>query len=135
MSNVYSYRGPHSTTLVILVAAIVIGMALVPARVSADTASGWHGGTYSHSTPSSVFRLVQDSDDDTDSEVPPDQVEKYVSVYKDMQRDRSLTVDAAAAKEGLTVNEFRELEQKVERDDSAREHARTELEAAVSGKP
>jgi hypothetical protein len=81
------------------------------------------------------LRLVQDSDDDADSEVPPDQVEKYVAVYTAMQRNRNLTVDAAAAKEGLTVAEFRELEQKIERDDVAREHVRSELQAAASQKP
>src|ERR1700722_12908233 len=37
--------------------------------------------------PQSSRRLAQDSDDNTDSGVPPDQVEKYVAVYKDMQRD------------------------------------------------
>jgi hypothetical protein len=85
--------------------------------------------------PQSSRRLAQDSDDNTDSGVPPDQVEKYVAVYKDMQRDRSLTVDTAAAKEGLSVAEFRELEQKIERDDAAREHVRNELQGAVEEKP
>ena len=51
--------------------------------------------------------LAQDSDDEDDNEVPPDQIEKYVAVYRDMQRDRSLTVETAAAKEGLTVSAFR----------------------------
>jgi hypothetical protein len=86
---------------------------------------------YSQSAP----RLVQDSDDDADSEIPPDQVEKYVAVYKDMQRNRSLTVETAAAKEGLSVAEFRELERKIGRDDAAREHVRTELQAAAAEKP
>jgi hypothetical protein len=79
--------------------------------------------------------LAQDSDDDADSGVPPDQVEKYIAVYKDMQRDRSLTVAAAAAKEGFTVAEFRELEQKIERDEDARDHVRTELQGAVGDQP
>ena len=86
-------------------------------------------GFYSQSGP----RLVQDSD--ADSEVAPDQVEKYIAVYKDMQRDRSLTVETAAAKEGLTVAEFRELEDKIGRDDAAREHVRTELQGAAAEKP
>lgn len=80
-------------------------------------------------------RFVQDSDEDADSEVPPDQVEKYVAVYKDMQRNRSLTVETAAAKEGLTVAEFRELERKVGRDETAREHVRTELQAGAAETP
>lgn len=79
--------------------------------------------------------LAQDSDDEDDNEVPPDQIEKYVAVYRDMQRDRSLTVETAAAKEGLTVSAFRQLEQKVEHDDSALERARSELQAAATQSP
>jgi hypothetical protein len=79
--------------------------------------------------------LVQDSDDEDDKEVPPDQIEKYVAVYRDMQRDRSLTVESAAAKEGLTVSQFRQLEQKVEHDDAALERARSELQAAATQSP
>ena len=75
---------------------------------------------------------MQDSDDEDDNEVPPDQIEKYVAVYRDMQRDRSLTVESAAAKEGLTVSQFRQLEQKVEHDDAALERARSELQAAAT---
>jgi len=76
--------------------------------------------------------LAQGSDDEDDNEVPPDQIEKYVAVYRDMQRDRSLTVESAAAKEGLTVSAFRQLEQKVEHDDAALERARSGLQAAAS---
>jgi hypothetical protein len=79
--------------------------------------------------------LAQDSDDEDDKEVPPDQIEKYVAVYRDMQRDRSLTVESAAAKEGLTVSQFRQLEQKVEHDDAALERARSELQAAANQSP
>jgi hypothetical protein len=79
--------------------------------------------------------LAQDSDDEDDKEVPPDQIEKYVAVYRDMQRDRSLTVESAAAKEGLTVSQFRQLEQKVEHDDAALERARSELQAAATQSP
>jgi hypothetical protein len=93
----------------------------VPPRSSAD----------SHRAPG----LVQDSDESANSEVPPDQVEKYVAVYKDMQRNRSLTVETAAAKEGLTITEFRELERKVGRDDAAREHVRAELQAGAAETP
>lgn len=113
----YSYRLPRLTLYATLAAAIAIVVAIVPARVSAGFAADLHCSGHSHAASRSALRLVQDSGADTDSEVPSDQVEKYVAVYKDMQRDHSLTVDAAAAKQGLTVTEFRELEQKVERDD------------------
>jgi hypothetical protein len=52
-----------------------------------------------------------------------------------MQRDRGLTVESAAAKESLSISQFRQLEQKIERDDIAREHVRTELQAAATASP
>jgi hypothetical protein len=52
-----------------------------------------------------------------------------------MQRDRNLTVETAAAKEGLSVAQFRALERKIERDDATREHVRTELQGSVGDKP
>jgi hypothetical protein len=73
--------------------------------------------------------LAQDGDSDEDTEVSSDQIEKYVAVYKDMQRNRSLSVEQAAAKEGLSLGEFRDLEQKVGHDDLATERARHELQA------
>jgi hypothetical protein len=73
--------------------------------------------------------FAQDDDGDEDTEVSSDQIEKYVAVYKDMQRNRSLSVAQAAAKEGLTLGAFRDLEQKVGHDDLATERARNELQA------
>jgi hypothetical protein len=99
---------------------------LAPAPAAAAVASPHFGSMLPHDS------VVQDSDDEDDKEVPPDQIEKYVAVYRDMQRDRSLTVESAAAKEGLTVSQFRQLEQKVEHDDAALERARSELQAAAT---
>ncbi|HEX3408761.1 MAG TPA: hypothetical protein VHS07_00690 [Candidatus Binataceae bacterium] len=79
--------------------------------------------------------LAQNDDAAPDLGVPPDQVEKYIAVYKDMQRNHSLTVDMAAAAEGLTIAEFRELERKVGRDEAAREHVRIELQAGAASTP
>jgi len=140
-------RLPYAT----LVAAISIAVAVIATEVRASCAdyprsvaprsSEHQSRTSGSSVPRSVAdsrlapRFVQDSDEDADSEVPPDQVEKYVAVYKDMQRNRSLTVETAAAKEGLTVAEFRELERKVGRDETAREHVRTELQAGAAETP
>jgi hypothetical protein len=76
--------------------------------------------------------IIAQDDDDDHSEVSPGDVEKYVSVYKAMQRNRALTVEQAAAAQGMTVQAFRELENRIERDDSAREQARDELRAAAS---
>jgi hypothetical protein len=79
--------------------------------------------------------LAQDSDSDNDNGVSSDQLEKYIAVYRDMQRDRGLTAESAAAKESLSISQFRELEQKIERDDVAREHVRSELQAAATASP
>ncbi len=64
-----------------------------------------------------------------------DQLQKYVAVYREMHNDRGLTVENAAAKESLTLSQFRELEQKIERDDVAREQVRRELQAAAHDSP
>jgi hypothetical protein len=147
MFNLHRNSRPRPAPLIILAAAIGIGVATVATGIRADCASSLRSSILPHSSivQSSASRsnfsaqpgprLVQDSDEDADSEVPPDQVEKYVAVYKDMQRNRSLTVETAAAKEGLSVAKFRDLEHKIERDDSAREHVRTELQGAVEQKP
>jgi hypothetical protein len=79
--------------------------------------------------------VAQDDDDSEEVEVPPDQIEKYVAVYKAMQRDRTLTVDQAAARQGLTVQAFRDLESRIQRDGAAQQRARDELQAAVQATP
>jgi hypothetical protein len=88
---------------------------------------------YSHASATlNRFRLAQDEDDSGDSNIAPSDLEKYVAIYRDMQKDRSLTVEQAVAKEGLSLAAFRDLEQKVERDDAAREHVRDELEQSAA---
>jgi hypothetical protein len=85
------------------------------------------------------YIIAQDDDDSGDSDIAPSAVEKYVAIYRDMQQNRSLTVEQAAAKEGLSLAAFRDLEQKIEKDDGARQHVRDELQAAAqsssSGQP
>jgi len=80
-------------------------------------------------------RFAQNDGAGADTEIAPDQVQKYIAVYKDMQRDRGLTVEQAAAKEGLTLSAFRELERKIERDEPTREHVRAELQSAAAAAP
>jgi len=80
-------------------------------------------------------RVTGQNDEPDENEVSTDDVAKYVSVYKAMQRNRSLTVDQAAAAQGLTTKQFRELEDRVQRDDAALQQARDELQAAARGSP
>jgi hypothetical protein len=75
--------------------------------------------------------MLSQNDDAEQNEVSTDQIEKYVSVYKAMQRNRNLNVDQAAAQHGLTLEQFRELENRVQRDDAALQQARDELQAAA----
>jgi hypothetical protein len=76
--------------------------------------------------------LAQGDDNGDDVEVSPGDVEKYVAVYQAMQRDRSLTIEQAVTQQGLTLQAFRTLESRVERDDAALQRARDELQASAS---
>jgi hypothetical protein len=74
----------------------------------------------------------QPGDDATsDKNVSPEQIQKYVAVYRAMQRDHSLSVEQAAAAQGLSVSAFRELEQRIESDELARDDARAALAASA----
>jgi hypothetical protein len=122
---------PHPARLLLMTAAIAFGIPLSSAGITAATAVA----TPSRASIRLGSILAQDSDSDNDNGVSSDQLEKYIAVYRDMQRDRGLTVESAAAKESLSINQFRQLEQKIERDDVAREHVRTELQAAAIPSP
>ncbi|HZO82057.1 MAG TPA: hypothetical protein VFB33_10230 [Candidatus Binataceae bacterium] len=62
-----------------------------------------------------------------DQDVSSADIEKYVAVYRAMQHNHSLDVEQAAAAQGLKLHAFRELEERIERNDAAREQARREL--------
>lgn len=62
-----------------------------------------------------------------DENVSPGQLNKYIAVYKAMQHNHSLTVEQAAASQGLTLQQFRDVEQRVERNDVARQTVRRAL--------
>jgi hypothetical protein len=72
--------------------------------------------------------------DDDDKDVPTSQVDKYINVYEAMQKDHNLTVEQAASKQGLTVAQFRQLENKIESDDTLRERVRKALRHAANPK-
>ncbi len=69
---------------------------------------------------------------DDEAEVPTSQVDKYISVYEAMQKDHNLTVEQAASKQNLTVAQFRQLEARIERDDTLRERVRKALRRVVN---
>jgi hypothetical protein len=76
--------------------------------------------------PATAPAPAEETDED-DKDVPTNQVDKYISVYESMQKDHGLTVEQATSKQGLTVAQFREIEGKIERDDTLRERVRKAL--------
>src|SRR5215475_85518 len=70
-----------------------------------------------------------------ENEVPPQDVEKYIKVYKAMQQNKTLTVEQATAQQGISVSAFRSLEDKIERNDALREHVRDSLKPSSSPSP
>ena len=77
---------------------------------------------------------AQDETDDDEKDVPTSQVDEYISVYEAMQKDHNLTVEQAASRQGLTVAQFRQLEGRIERDDTLRERVRKALRHAANPK-
>jgi len=119
-------RGPWRTGLIVLV---ILGVVL-----AGQYAIFVIGGLGSRLAvlPGTAYlrgpdREAQEGPPSDDAEVPPDKVEKYINVYKAMQRDHGLSVEQAASAQGLTLEAFREIESKVERDDLVREHVRQAL--------
>jgi hypothetical protein len=80
-----------------------------------------------------ISTLTQESaNSEDDDEAPPEQVEKYIAVYRAMQHDRSLTIEQAASQRGMTLEAFRQLENRVQRDDAAMEHVRDALKESAA---
>ena len=124
-------RGPWRTGLIVLatlgvllasryaivvIGGLKLGLSILP------------GATYL-SGPDQQAQEEQPSDD---AELPPDKVEKYINVYKAMQRDHGLAVEQAAGAQGLSLEAFREIESKVERNELVRERVRQALASKSS---
>lgn len=71
---------------------------------------------YDRGRSAAATQLVQARDPDEDRPISPPDVQKYIAVYTAMQRDHQLTVEQAASREGLTLEQFRALEFRIERD-------------------
>jgi hypothetical protein len=116
---------------------LILAIAMPALRASAVSSSTLHSQRFHYKSHNSRFPpvLSQNDHDTGENEVSTNEIEKYVSVYKAMQRNRNLTVDQAAAAQGLTTEQFRQLENRVQRDDAALQQARDELQAAARGSP
>jgi hypothetical protein len=126
----------HISIVAIVVAAISFPAGRAwSASVSASNAHREfhrHLISFAITSPTRVAQADADNDDDEDKDVPPAQVDKYVNVYQSMQKNHGLTVEQATAKQGMTVAQFRSLEEKIERDDTLRERVRTALRKAAN---
>ena len=110
------------------VAALGLGL---PRLASADTKPACRVTTSLHAHGLGRNDLSQDDDTSSGKGASPEQIEKYVAVYRAMQRNHNLTIEQAAAGQGLTVAAFRELEQRIESDELARDDARRALAASA----
>ncbi len=81
------------------------------------------------------IQMVQDEGVPDEDAVPTDQVDKYIAVYSAMQKNHGLSVEQAASKQGLTVDQFRALEDKIGRNPIVHQRVLDALKASsVSGK-
>jgi hypothetical protein len=76
--------------------------------------------------------LAQDEGTSDEDAIPSDQVDKYIAVYSAMQKNHSLSVEQAASKQGLTVDQFRALEDKIERNPVVHQRVLDALKASAS---
>lgn len=113
-----------------LIATICGAFAILPASQASATLQQ-HALQFA-ADPDSEPAPEPSDDSAEDKDVPTSQVDKYISVYEAMQKDRNLTVDQAAPQQGLTVAQFRALENKIEADDTLRERVRKALRHAAN---
>ena len=126
------FAGARTGATLAMLAIILGAIAVLPAARawSAPTGQARHLPLQLAAVPANS--IAQDADDDDNQDVPTSQVDKYISVYESMQKDHNLTVDQAASKQGLTVAQFRDLENKIEADDTLRERVRKALRHAAN---
>jgi hypothetical protein len=117
-------------TLALLICAAALAVA-APGPSCAAAAAAGPRALRGHSRT----RLAQFDSGEDQPDVPSADVEKYVSVYRAMQANHTLTVQQAAAQQGLTVDKFRALENRIQRNDALRVRVRKELRAAPTPAP
>jgi hypothetical protein len=120
--------------LIVPASAIIPSLILTVTVTIASASGSSQSARITHNASRTVIgSLAQVSASSDDDEVPPADVEKYIAVYQAMQRDHTLTAEQAASRNGMTLEAFRQLEDRVQRDDAAMEHVRDELKAYAAG--
>jgi hypothetical protein len=74
-----------------------------------------------------------DSGADEEDAIPTDQVDKYIAVYSAMQKNHGLSVEQASSQQGLTVDQFRTLEDRIERNPVVHQRVLDALKASATG--
>jgi hypothetical protein len=127
-----------------LIAVICAAFAILPASLAWSAPIGPPGrssGAQSRlrqlalqfaASPATAPAPPEETGEADDKDVPTSQVDRYISVYEAMQKDHNMTVEQAASKQGLTVAQFRTLENKIENDDTLRERVRKALRHAAN---
>ena len=112
----------------------VVAAALAPAPAISIAASTRESrSAVNLSASARRLKLAQDENVPDEDAVPTDQVDKYIAVYSAMQKNHSLGVEQAASKQGLTVDQFRTLEDKIERNPVVHQRVLDALKASASG--
>lgn len=122
---------------------IFLGVTLYLGLAPLPTAGAAYADTGRGSAATTGIVVTQaDAETPAGEVVSSSEVKKYVAVYKAMQHGHRLTAEQAAATQGLTLEAFRDLEQRIERNDLARQQARRALAEGAqqtapsnSGKP
>jgi len=120
---------PHLAIVSVSLAAALVSMPAISRAASTHVARQ----SVDRSNAPRGPMLAQDEGVPDEDAVPTDQVDKYIAVYSAMQKNHSLTVEQAASKQGLTVDEFRTLEDKIERNPVVHERVLDALKASSSG--
>ena len=108
----------------LLLPALAIAASIADSRACPGSAKSLHGPV-----------LAQDDDSGDEEPIPTAQVDKYIAVYSAMQKNHSLSVEQAASKQGLSVEEFRSLEDKIEQNPVVHQRVLDALKASATGKP
>ena len=131
--------GRRARAAIAVIAIISVAIGMMPASLASAASTDISRRIKSQHQPQVLQLAAQsaapaapDETDDNDTDVPTGQVDKYISVYKAMQKDHNLTIEQAASKQGLTVAQFRALEGRIERDDTLRERVRKALRNAAN---
>jgi hypothetical protein len=98
----------------------IIGV-LVGVAAATMVAGGFDGARHAS--------LAQDAGDSDVETVTPTELDLYISVYTAMQADHDLTLDQVLAQKGVTLEQFRNIERRVQKQDRLVKKVRDALTA------